>query len=80
MEKPNTINVKTAIENFDKSQFKNTSNFLRDAFSLHTNIQYFPQGRFCMAYRHALKIPRHSSHIAVMLPAMHAFSKAQNLL
>lgn len=37
MENLNTINVKTAIEIFDQSLFKNTSNFLRDAFSLHTN-------------------------------------------
>lgn len=37
MENLNTINVKTAIEIFDQSLFKNTSNFLTDAFSLHTN-------------------------------------------
>lgn len=37
MENLNTINVKTAIEIFDQSLFKNTFNFFRNAFSLHTN-------------------------------------------
>lgn len=37
MENLNTINVKSAVEIVDQSLFKNTSNFLRDAFSLHTN-------------------------------------------
>lgn len=37
MDNLNTINVKTAIEIFDQSLFKNTSDFSRDAFSLHTN-------------------------------------------
>lgn len=41
--------------------------------------QCFPQAVFAWRYRHALKIPRHASHSAAMLPAMHTYYKAKYL-